>query len=646
MRPCLSAAGVVVVGGAEMATSLSGYKNCILRIDLTGRKITRQILDPTFIERYLGGEGYGMALLWNEAPHQARPLSPENILSFNTGPLTGTPTPSASRCEVVFFSPLTNSIGASTYGSHFNAELKFAGYDSLVFTGTADQPVYLWIDNDKAELRDASVLWGLDTRQTQDALKKELGDDFKVVCIGQAGEKLSALACIFSDDCFAGRGGAGAVMGSKKLKAIAVHGTGSVTIADKDSFMAILKKSINELRSEAYTWGPVHGYGTPSWLDGANAYGIMPTRNFIENVYDGMDKILPYRLWNDVENFKVTRRACYSCQLGCHKFVYMGDTEVGELEYETISAFGPRCGVNDYKAIAMAGYYTSLHGIDTISAGSTVSAAMEWYEKGILLPEDVDGMDLRFGNGDAMAELIRKMGLREGCGELFADGSSVAARKLNERRHKGKDPLDYTMTVKGMEISATDPRGSASMAIAFGTSERGACHMRPYAATIDAFGYILADLDINEARNPFDAGEEKNWLKAVKEYFVVTNLMGICDFDVINTALQPTTMAELYTAVTGIQTDKAELLRKAERTIALERALNYKRGFTRKDDRLPARFMKEPAPFGPPKGQVVDMEKCLDRFYEACGFDPEKAIPTPVKYSELGMEDVAAAVFS
>lgn len=623
-----------------MIETLSGYKDCNLRVNLSEGALRREPLNRKYVERYLGGEGYGVALLWDEAPHLADAFSPENLLSFNTGPVTGTPTPSASRTSVVFFSPLTNTIGASNFGSHFGAEVKFAGYDSLIFEGAAEQPVYLVIQDEKAELRDAAHLWGLDTRQTTAALKKELGEEFKVACIGPAGEKLSKLACVFSDDCFAGRGGAGAVMGSKKLKAIAVRGTGSVSIADKDTYLGILHRAIGELRSEAYTWGPVHGYGTPAWLDGANAYGLMPTRNFLENVFEGMEPLLPYHLWNDTQMFKVSRRACYACQLGCHKYVVMDGTQVGELEYETISALGPRCGVNDYHDIAMAGYYTTIYGIDTISAGATVSAAMEWYEKGLIGPDDLDGLELNFGNGKAMAELIRKMGLREGCGDLFADGSQEAARKI------GKGAHHFAMTVKGMEISATDPRGSASMAIAFGTSERGACHMRPYSATIDAFGYILKDLDINEPRSPFDAGEEKAWLKAVKEYFVVTNLLGICDFDVINTALQPTTMAELYSAITGVATDKAELLRKAERTIALERALNFARGFTRKDDRLPTRFMREPAPAGPPKGQVVDMDTCLDRFYEACGFDPERAIPTPQKYAELGMEDVAAEAYT
>lgn len=631
----VSKTGFRMVGGEIM----KGYKDCVIRVNLRTGEITKEKLNMNYVEKYMGGEGYGIGLLWDEVPSGAEPLSSDNILSFNTGPLTGTPTPSASRTSVVFLSPLTNTIGAANMGSHFGAELKFAGYDSIVFTDASDKPVYLYIDNGTVELRDASKYWGMDTRETSKIMKHELGEDFKISCIGQAGEKLSKLACIFSDDCFAGRGGAGAIMGHKKLKAVAVKGCGSVEVSDKDKFLSINKVAIKELRNEAYTWGPVHGYGTPAWLDGANAYGLLPTRNFKENSFDGIEPLLPYNLWNDREKFKVNRRACYACQLGCHKFVYMGDREVGELEYETISALGPRCGVDSYEDIALAAYYTTIYGIDTISAGATVSAAMEWFEKGILTCDDTDGLELNFGNGKAMAELIRKMGLREGAGDIFSDGSYAAAKKI------GKGAMDYTMTVKNMEISATDPRGSTSMAIAFGTSERGACHMRPYAATIDAFGYIFPDLGIDEPKNPFSEDESKEWLKSVKEYFVVTNLLGICDFNVINMEMRSTTLAELYSAVTGIETDKLELLKKAERTIALERAINYLRGLTRKDDRLPSRFIKEPAPYGPPTGRVVDMETALDRYYEACGYDKEKAIPTPLKYKELGMEDISEKVY-
>jgi aldehyde:ferredoxin oxidoreductase len=614
---------------------MKGYKDCVIRVDLSSGQIEKEPLNRTYIQQYMGGEGYGIALLWDEMPHNADPFSPENILSFNTGPLTGTPTPSASRTSIVFMSPLTNTIGASNMGSHFGAELKFAGYDSIVFKNVSEHPVILVIDNDKVELRAADHLWGLNTRETTAALKKELGESYKISCIGPAGEKRSKLACIFSDDCFAGRGGAGAIMGHKYLKAVAVRGSGSVEVADKDLFLETNKTAIQELRTEVYTWGPVHGYGTPAWLGGVNEYGLMPTRNFQSNAFEDMAALLPHNLWNDTDHYKINRRACYACQLGCHKYVTMGDIEVGELEYETISALGPRCGISDYKTIAMANYYATLYGIDTISAGATVASAMEWYEKGLIGPEETDQLDLKFGNGEAMAELIRKMGLREGkAGELFADGSWWAAKQI------GHGAEDFAMTVKGMEISATDPRGSASMTIAFGTSERGACHMRPYAATIDGFGYIFPDLDILEPKDPFDENESKVWLKAIKEYFVVTNLIGICDFNVINTEMHPTTMAALYQAVTGIETDKAELLRKAERVIALERALNYQRGFRRADDRLPKRFMKEAAEFGPPKGRVVNMEVALDRFYEACEFDPEKAIPTQEKFESLGMIEV------
>lgn len=618
---------------------MKGYKDCVLRVDLTRGNIGKEPLNRDYIKKYMGGEGYGIALMWDEMPHNIEPLSPENILSFNAGPMTGTPTPSASRMSICFLSPLSNTIGASSVGSHFGAELKFAGYDSIVFKGKAENPIYLYIDNDKVELRDATRFWGLNTRETTEAIQEELGKEFKVCCIGQAGEKLSSLGCIFSDDCFAGRGGAGAVMGSKNLKAVAVHGNGKVELADKDAFMSVYKEAYRQVREEAYTWGPVHGYGTPAWVGGADDYGLLPTRNFLQNQFDGITNVLPYQLWNNTDKYRITRRTCYACQLGCHKYVVMGDVPVGEMEYESLSAFGPRCGVDDYESICMAGYYTSIYGIDSISGGSTVSAIMEWYEKGIITKEQTDGLEMNFGNGPAMAEMLRKMGLREGCGDLYADGSYAAAKRI------GGNAMDYVMAVKGMEISATDPRGSSSMTIAFGTSERGACHMRPYSATIDAFGYLYPDLDITEAKDPFNDSEDKTWLKALKECFVVTNLAGICDFNVINTEMKPSTIAALYTAITGLELDKPELLRTAERTIALERSLNYERGFRRADDRLPKRFMTEPASGGPPKGRVADVDTALDKFYEACSYDKEKAIPTPEKYTELGMEDIAAVLY-
>ncbi len=618
---------------------MKGYRDCELRINLKEKSIEKKTLNQEYVEKYMGGEGYGIALLWDDMPHEIDPFDDQNLLSFNTGPLTGTPAPSASRTSIVFISPLTGTIGASNMGSHWGAELKFAGYDSIVLEDAAKEPVYILIEEDQVSIHDAKALWGLDTRETTEELKKIHGENHKVVCIGPSGEKQNKLAAIFSDDCFAGRGGAGAVMGQKKLKAIVVRGNGSVEVADPEGFMVMQKKAIQELRTEEYTWGPVHGYGTPAWLDGSNECGLLPVDNFQKNQTDQLDPILPINLWNDREKFDVKRRTCYACQLGCHKFVMMGDVEVGELEYETIAAFGPRCGVYNYKDISMANYYASIYGIDTISAGATVSAAMEWYEKGILTQDDLDGLDLKFGNGEAMVELIRKMCLREGCGELFADGSYWAGERIGEKAKP------YVMTVKKMEISACDPRGAASMAIAFGTSERGACHMRPYAATIDSFGYLFPDLGIEEAKDPFSETESKEWLKALKEYFVVTNLIGLCDFNVINMEIQPSTMAELYVKTTGIPCDKVELLRKAERTIALERALNYERGFRRKDDHLPKRFMREPAFGGPAKGRTIDMDVALDRFYEACHFDKETAIPTKEKYEELGMEKVAEALY-
>jgi aldehyde:ferredoxin oxidoreductase len=614
---------------------MNGYKDCVLTVNLSEKTASRKKLNRDYIDKFLGGEGYGAALTWYRTPFNIHAFSPGNILSFNAGPLTGTPAPSASMVSVVFISPLTNTIGVSNLGSHFGAELKFAGYDSIVIEGISDTPVYLYIDDDRVEIRDASSLWGKNTRETTALVKKLTGEDFKVACIGQAGERLSRLACIFSDEYLAARGGAGAVMGYKKIKAVAVRGHGSVETANPGGFFEYNRRALNELRSDPYTWGPVHGYGTPAWLLRANEYGFMPTNNFQSNHFERMDSLLPPKLWDSSEKFRVSRRACYSCQIGCRKFIYMGAREVGDLEYETISALGPRCGVDSLDDIALASYYTAIYGIDSISAGATVSAAMEWYEKGIIGRDDTDGLELKFGNGKAMVELIRRMGLREGIGEVFADGSYYAALKI------GRGTMEYTMHVKKMEIPASDPRGSAAMAIAFGTSEMGACHMRPYAAGIDAFGCVLPDLGIESAMDPFSESEPKDWVKSLKEYFISANLLGICGYNLINAEVSPSTLAGLYSSATGIRMNKYDLLIKAERTIALERAINYKRGFTRKDDYLPKRFTMEEVPFGLPRGRRIDMDTALDRFYDACGYDREKAIPTPEKYAGLGMEDIS-----
>lgn len=621
---------------------MKAYMNRILRVNLSTGAITTEKLVEDYLVRYLGGEGYGMALLWNEVPPDVGPLDPENVLSFNTGPLTATPTPSSSRTAICAISPETNTIGASSIGSHWGAELKFAGYDTVAFAGKADHPVYLYIDNDTVELRDASAYWGTTTREAQEAIKADIGEQFRVICIGQAGENIDYLAAVCSEDCFAGRGGMGAIMGDKNLKAIAVHGTKSVEIADKDAFLSAFAAACDDIRGEEFTWGPLHGYGTPSWTSGCNDAGTFPTRNFQDNAspHESALNMLPDRLWNDKKRFKVKRHACYGCQIGCHKDVEMGDIDVGEIEYETVGAFGGRCALDDFGPICMCNYYCSIYGLDTISVGTTVGMAMELYERGILTKDQLDGLDLHFGNGEAAAELVRKMGLREGCGDLFADGCDVAVEKI------GAEAKQYAMTCKGMELSASDPRASTGMVVSFGTSERGACHMRPYAATCDALGYNFEDIGIDEVPDPLDDHGDKKWVKSLKEIFVATNLVGICDFDVINCELKATTLAAVYSAATGRTIDREELLRAAERTIALERAINFERGFRRADDLLPERFSKEPAKYGKSKGRVIENDAALDGYYEVCDYDPDLAIPTRDKYAKLGMEDIAQRVYA
>ncbi|MCQ2752394.1 MAG: aldehyde ferredoxin oxidoreductase C-terminal domain-containing protein, partial [Coriobacteriales bacterium] len=367
-----------------------------------------------------------------------------------------------------------------------------------------------------------------------------------------------------------------------------------------------------------------------------------PTRNYQDNASPNDSKLnlLSEKLWNNTKKYKVKRHACYGCQIGCHKVVEMDGIEIGEIEYETVGAFGGRCALDDFEPICKCNYYCSIYGMDTISTGTIVGMAMECYERGIITKDDLDGLDLHFGNGEAAAELIKKMALREGCGDIWADGCDVAAEKI------GGDAKKYAMTCKGLELSASDPRASTGMVVSFGTSERGACHMRPYAATCDALGYNFEDIGIMDVPDPVDDTADKTWVKSLKEIFVSTNLVGICDFDVINCELKATTLAQVYSAATGRTIDREELLKAAERCIALERAINYERGFRREDDKLPERFSKEPATYGDAKGRTIDNEAALDGYYKACDYDPELAIPTMAKFEELGLAEIGKRVYA
>ncbi len=616
---------------------LKGYMGKGLVVDLSkGETKTVEIPDK-IMKDYVGGEGFGVRILFDNLKPKTDPFSPENLLIFTTGPLTGTSAPTSGRLCVVFKSPLTNTIGASNVGGYFAPTLKKCGYDVLVIKGRAEEPVYLWIHDDNVEIRKASHLWGKGVEETEETILKEVGNEKAVVAsIGIAGEKLSRIAAImFNSHRAAGRGGPGAVMGSKNLKAIAVYGTKEIAVADKSALNSAAKKARAELEEEDFVREELKVYGTPSFTDAINGLGILPTKNWQHTMFDAMDKI-GNKAYHEKLNVKAWH--CYGCPIGCGRYTeipegpYRG-MKGGGPEYESIAAFGSKCMVDDLYAITAANHKANDYGLDIISTGQVIATAMEWYEEGIITKDDTDGIELSFGNADAVVKMVDKIARREGLGDLLAEGSLRAAQKI------GKGAEQYVMHVKGMEMAADGVRASKGEAISHMTSERGADHLRPYASAVDAFGYREKELGITYDISPVEDGN-KAWVKPLKELSMATNLLGVCLFASITLAVKGSTWAELLSGATGNTYSLQDLLLASERVINLERLYNAREGFDKKDDRLPERFLKEKAKEGPGKGQIVDVETLLKEYYNSMGWDLNTGLPTQEKIKQLGIEDI------
>ncbi|PUA33392.1 MAG: hypothetical protein B7O98_02925 [Zestosphaera tikiterensis] len=614
-----------------------GYMGKIAFVDLTREKVVVKDLPKEWIYKFIGGEGFGAKILWDLLPPKVSAFSPLNPIIFTTGPLTATMVPASGRTSIVFKSPLTGTIGASNVGGFFAPNLKKAGFDVLVVTGKAKKPVYLWVHDGVVEIRSADHVWGLDVEETTKELLKETHEKASVACIGPAGENLVLFASIMVDGGrAAGRGGGGAVMGSKNLKAVVAYGTKEVPVKDPEMLRKYALKAIEEIKAEPFTSQLLAKYGTPAFTKAINDVGILPSYNWQRTTFDKIAEI-DHEAYH--RKLRVKPWPCYNCPVVCGRYTeipegkYAGEKGHGP-EYEAVAAFGTKLGISDLYAIAMANYLSNRLGLDVISTGQVIATAMEWYERGIIDSSVTDGIELRFGNADAVIEMIKKIAYREGFGNLLAEGSYRAALKI------GRGAINYVMHVKGMEMAADGVRASKGEVVTHATSERGADHLRPYASAVDAFGYIEPELGITEKKDPLK-DTDKAWVKPFKEYSMLFNMLGMCYFTGILLAVKPSTLAGLFTAVTGINTDKETLLKSAERVINLERAFNAREGFTRKDDTLPERFLKEPAPDGRGKGQIVNLNVILDEYYEAMGWDKETGLPTVRKLKELDLEDVA-----
>ena len=611
-----------------------GYAGRILRIDLSTDKTKISPLSTEYAKKYIGGIGLGMRLLLDNSKPGIDPFSPENPLILTTGPFSGTMAPTGGNGHAfVAKSPLTNGVGEAKSHGFFGAELKRAGYDVVIFENKAEKPVYVWIDDDSIQLMDAKHLWGKSPKETEDTIREDLGDYYiRVASIGLAGEKLARVACIMNDTTrAAGRTGMGAVMGSKNLKAIAVRGTKDVTVAKPDEFLEFVKMMHERMKGPATV--KYRTLGTPLNVLVHNSLGALPTRNFTNAIFEGAEKVSGEYL---NEHFIARINGCSSCAMRCEHIAvipegpYKGTTT--RVEYEPLWAFGPHCGVDRMDAIIKAMELCNYYGLDSLSTGNIVGFAMDCYEHGILSKKDTDGLELEFGNAEAMVELVHKIGKREGIGDILAEGVKRAAEKI------GKGAEKYANHIKGLEMTGYDIRGLKTAAIGYAVSFRGADHNRHGAYGLDLKGTV--------DRFKVEKGRAKLVIDLENLYTIIDSLI-VCKFSRGTYYEGFKDLARYYTLVTGIEMTPEELELTGERINNLGRLFNIREGFTRKDDHLPPKVMSTPIPDDTvSKGSYITQEELdlmLDDYYAARGWTKE-GIPTLEKLKELGLEDLAYIV--
>ncbi|MFH0914261.1 MAG: aldehyde ferredoxin oxidoreductase family protein [Chloroflexota bacterium] len=653
-----------------------GYNSQILEVNLSAGRFSVERLEPRLARHYIGGLGLGIRLLYDEVGPQIDALSPENIIVVAPGALTGTGAPTGGRTQITTKSPLTGIIGTGNFGGAWGHMLKYAGYEALVVRGQAGSPVYLWIDDDRVEIRNAGHLWGRDTWETTDLLKKELGADASVLAIGPAGENLVRSACPVVDyHHAAGRSHAGAVMGAKKLKAIAVRGTKKVPVAHPEEFKEAVKDFADRLlltpegkrREKAETLG--------TELGDIMVSGQYTGRNFQTGVIPADNE-----LWRAPEAIKphlVRGNFCHHCPLGkvygCDLIAEVKGGSHAGLKVGGVfcwfSGWGLQCDIKDFPAVWKCRELCQRLGLDQ---GGTVPFALELYQRGILTREDCDGRELGWADESAVTGLLKKIACREGIGDTLAEGSQRAAQKI------GRGAERYVMTVKGMELCRAEPRaGTIPMLLGFAVSPRGGDDQFTTVGIIESWSddlsrqareaglseeeYLLrkvANLDMLDEvkREIYDdpptlsalhLANVKGKVALVKWYqelTCATDALGLCIHGrFVSDSVGPTPYARLYSAATGRPTTPQELMKAGERIFNLMRAYLVREGITRKDDTYPARFFEEPIPDGPRKDAVLSrerMDKLLDVYYQRVGWDKQTGSPTREKLSELGLDDV------
>ncbi len=608
-----------------------GLKNrYLLRVDLSTGKVEREELPGEYLRNYLGGRVLGDVLLYNELSVGVDPLLPQNKLIFGTGPLTGTSAPGSPRYIVHSKSPLTGLYLNGLAGGYFGPELRRTGYDLVIIEGKSEKPVYLVI-TDEVEFRDASPAWGMNTRDTQDFIKDELNDsNIRIACIGPAGENLVLYACIVNERRGVSRGGAGAVMGSKNLKAIAVRGTKKVEVADPAAFQKAVKHALSDIASNPERSKQYPLYGSMAAMPTLHKAGMTPWRNWQDASYPGGESLFP-QTWRE-KYVRKDVRCAPPCNIKCSKLSlsstgpHAGALSEG-IEYETEYALGACCGITEQSAVIEADALCDDYGLDTISMGVSLAFAMECYEKGIITAQDTDGQEIRFGKYNLLPRLIRDTAYRQGFGELLSRGTMRMAQVF------GKGSEAFAMHVKGMELGGYDPRGAKSVALVYACGPRGGCHK----AGGSGNGQSLKEIATGEAR--YRTEGKAALAKHTRENRVLADSAIMCIFPQM--VIRDETLAELLNAATGLNLSVSDLYTICERGSNIERAFNVREGVRRSADTLPRRLLKESVKSGPNVGQVVELDTLLDDFYKLCGWDIETGIPTPARLRELGLEKIA-----
>lgn len=599
---------------------MSGWHGKLLRVDLTAGTCKTEKLNQQWAKEYLGGRGLGTKYLTEEVAPEVDALSPENKLIMATGPLTGTYGAANGRYMVITKSPLTGTVACSNSGGEFPSQLRYAGYDMIIFEGRSEYPVYLQIHNEKAQLVGAVHLWGKPSQETEKAIKAEFHGDAKVACIAQAGENQVLFANVMNDEHrAAGRSGVGAVMGSKNLKAVAVRGTGGVKVADPKAFREAAIEAYALLKQNPVTSQGLPALGTPVLVNVMNQVGALPTNNFQQGTFAGAEAISGETL---ASTYLRRNKGCMGCAIGCGRVTSLKGSRfdgVGEgPEYETLWSLGATCGVDDLAAVTKANYLCNEYGMDTITIGATIACAMELAEKGLVSEEEI-GMPLAFGDADAMVKLTEMTGKGEGFGKKLALGSYRLAESYGAP--------ELSMTVKKQEFPAYDPRGVQGMALNYATSNRGACHVRGYLISPEILG-------LPEKLDPQATEGKATWAKIFQDFTAVVDSSGICLFTTF--ALGVPQFSAFCKAATGLDFSDEVLMELGDRIYNLERLFNLKAGVDPSQDTLPKRLLEEPLPDGPLKGEVAKLGEMLPAYYQERGWSSE-GIPTTEKLQALGL---------